>query len=423
MSIAEQFAGWLSDRSGTHRGVIDLFAPPPAVNERFEKMRAWAENEARPLVEAADADDHTCHDKKLELLKSAASAGLLTNMIPGLFGGKGSLSDFGRFGGATFLPFVEELGAVSPGLSTLIGAHYLGLMPILLAMDIPTGRRLLKPICTASPDNPKICAFAITEPGAGSDAEDDEGGEKARLGTFAKKVKGGYVLNGRKCFISGGNLASVITVFAALDPKRGIHSWTCFAVTPDMQGFSVGRVEDKMGQRASPAAELVFEDVFVPEKNRVGRENDGWRLNGLTLDTSRPAVAGIALGGARGVLRELMAWIEESGLQRDRYIQAELAELIGRYQAARALTWRSSGTFPPRRDLSAYAKFIASDNAMHIASKAMDLLGEEGGLRRRRIERLYRDIKLTQIYEGTNQINRLAAMEEFAVHGVRPSLD
>lgn len=420
MSVLERVGGWLSDNAGTRRGMIDVFAVPAEIRGRYDFIRNWAETEARPLVEAADADVHTCHETKRELLRRAARAGLLTDMIPGVFGGRGSLADFGRTGGMQFLPFVEELGAVSPGLSTLIGAHYLGLMPILMAMDLPTGRRLLKPICKADPDDPKICAFAITEPGAGSDAEDDEGGEKAKLGTFAKKVKGGYVLNGRKCFISGGNLASLVTVFAALDPQQGIKSWTCFAVTPDMEGFSVGRVEDKMGQRASPAAELIFEDVFVPERNRVGRENDGWRLNGLTLDSSRPPVAGIALGGARGVLRELIAWIDEQGLRRDRSVQAELGELLGRFEAARSLMLRASGTFPPRRDLSAYAKFIGSDTAMHIASRAIDMLGEEGGLRRRRIERLYRDIKLTQIYEGTNQINRLAAMEEFAMHGGSP---
>lgn len=413
MSVVEKFSGWLSDRASARRGMIDVVRIPPDVAARYARIRHWAETEARALVEAADADVHTHHETKLELLRSASRAGLLTELIPGIFGGKGSLSDFGRSGGMTFLPFVEELGAVSPGLSTLLGAHYLGLLPILVAMDVPTGRRLLKPICNARPDDPKICAFAITEPGAGSDAEDDEGGAKAKLGTFAKKVKGGYVLNGRKCFISGGNLASVITVFAALDREQGIHSWTCFAVTPDMKGFSVGRVEDKMGQRASPAAELIFEDVFVPERNRVGRENDGWRLNSLTLDTSRPAVAGIALGGARGVLREVMAWVDENGLRKDRWIQMEVAELFGRYEAARSLTWRASGTFPPRRDLSAYCKFIASDTAMSIASRAIDLMGEEGGVRRRRVERLYRDIKLTQIYEGTNQINRLAAAEDF----------
>lgn len=417
MSIVERFSGWLSDRASARRGVVDVLGLPAEVHGRYAGYRHWAETEARALVEAADADLHTHLDTKRDLLRSAARAGLLTAMIPGLFGGKGRLSDFSRHGGMTFLPFVEELGAVSPGLSTLIGAHYLGLMPILLAMDIPNGRRLLKPVCSAPPDDPKICAFAITEPGAGSDAEDDEGGAKAKLGTFARKVKGGYVLNGRKCFISGGNLASLITVFAALDREQGIHSWTCFAVTPDMSGFSVGRVEDKMGQRASPAAELVFEDVFVPDRNRVGRENDGWRLNSLTLDTSRPAVAGIALGGARGVLREVAGWIDEMDLRRDRSVQAEFGELLGRYEAARSLMWRASGTFPPRRDLSACSKFVASDTAMLIASRAMDLMGEAGGLRARRVERLYRDIKLTQIYEGTNQINRLAAMEDYAANG------
>ncbi len=168
-----------------------------------------------------------------------------------------------------------------------------------------------------------------------------------------------------------------------------------------------------MGQRASPAAELIFEELFVPEENRVGMENDGWRINLLTLDLSRAPVGGIAIGGAKGVLKELILFVEEKGIRHDRWLQMEMADLFSKYEMARSLVLRACGTFPPFTYLSAMAKSMASDIAMEICSKAIDIMGEEGGVRRRRVERFYRDIKLTQIYEGTNQINRLAVAEDF----------
>jgi butyryl-CoA dehydrogenase len=292
-------------------------------------------------------------------------------------------------------------------------------MPLFLSMDIPQARSLLRPLCTRlRRGEPAICAYALTEPGAGSDAEDEEGASHARLGVFARPVKGGYILSGRKCFISGGNFARLITVFAATDRARGVKSWTCLVVTPEMPGFTLGRIEDKLGQRASPAAELVFDDVFVPLRNRVGREGDGWRLNVLTLDTSRPAVGAIATGAARGIMRQLIAWAHEHNLSGDRLLQHDIGDMLARIEAARALVMRAAGTFPARHDLSAMAKSFASDTAMAVASQALDIMGEAGGLRQRCVERLYRDIKLTQIYEGTNQINRLGILEDILLKGL-----
>lgn len=410
MGLNERISGALFDFMDTHRARKELVTLPKKVLKRYAEMKEWVEREARPVIEKMDAAPHTDFD--WEIVRKGAQAGFLTRMIPSLAGGEGHVLDLFTGGSLLFLPFVEELASVSPGLAVLFGAHYLGIMPIVLSMDIPLARRLLKPVCAAArTDRPKLCAFAITEPGAGSDVEDAEGSRTARLVTFAEKVPGGYVLNGRKQFISNGSLAWLITVFASLGKGKGIGSWTCFAVTSDMKGFSVGRVEDKMGQRASPTAELVFEDVFVQEKNRVGRENDGWRLNALTLDMSRGPVGAMALGAARTSLRETIAHARDTGLLSDRSVQMELGDMLGSYEAARALIFKACGTFPPLGHLSAMAKFVCTDTAMNICSRCIDLLGEEGTLRRRQVERLYRDIKLTQIFEGTNQVNRLAAAE------------
>ncbi len=415
MKLSERIAKFLLDYNNEHRAKKELFVLPPKIREIQMYVRQWAQNEAKPLIQKIDIQEHSDFD--WELVRRGARAGLLTKIIPRIYGGDGGVLDFFRFGTIGAAVFCEELSAVCSGMATLFGAHYLGIMPILIAMDIPLARRLLKPICkSAKTEYPKLCAFAITEPGAGSDVEDYDAGKKAHLSTFAERVQGGYILNGRKQFISNGSVASLITVFASTDKSRGIDAWTCFAVTSDMKGFNVGRIENKMGQRASHAAELIFEDVFVPEENRVGLEGDGWLLNQLTLDSSRGPVGAIAIGGARHAIEICIEYFKNNGEINDKYIQMEIADMLQKYESARSLVWRACGTFPPLHYLSAMAKCIASDTAMEICSKAIDLMGEDGIKQKNEVEKIFRDIKLTQIYEGTNQINRLAIAEELLVN-------
>lgn len=411
MKLSEKIAKFLLDYNNANRAKKQLIALPKKIKKIQLEIRKWAQKEAKPLIQKIDQQEHSDFD--WELVKRGAKAGLLTKMIPSLYGGDGGALDFFRFGTMGAAVFCEELSAVCSGMATLFGAHYLGIMPILLAMDIPLARRLLKPICEAAKtNNPKLCAFAITEPGAGSDVEDYEAGKKAHLSAFAEKVKGGYILNGRKQFISNGSVASLITVFASVDKNRGIDAWTCFGVTSDMKGFSVGRIENKMGQRASHAAELIFDEVFVPEENRVGLEGDGWLLNQLTLDSSRGPVGAIAIGGARHAIELCIEYFKNNGKLKEKYIQLELADLLQKYESARSLVWRACGTFPPVHYLSAMAKCVASDQAMEICSRVIDLMGVDGIKQKNEVEKIFRDIKLTQIYEGTNQINRLAVAEE-----------
>jgi len=417
--MAAGFLTWVAEKAFRYffdrRAIIGSQTLPRNIRKLREKTREFSDREIRPRILKDDAKPPDEFD--WEILRIGAREGYLGLIVPPGYGGmygprlmaKGMLS---------VSVIMEELCRACSGIGLIFGAHALGLAPIVLSMDLGVWKKYLRPLSkTWKNEHPQIAAFAITEPGAGSDAEDDEGGPKGKLTSFATKVEGGWILNGRKCFISNGGQASLVTVFAATDRENPAYSWTCFAVHKGQEGFSVGRLEDKMGQRASSAAELIFEDVFVSDDDVVGGVKNGWRLNRLTLDTSRSAVGAIALGIAQGAFDHTIKYCLENQrggklLIEHGWVRQELAEMAAKLEAARNLVYRASAIMPPDGKFSAMAKSFASDTGMEVCARCVQLLGPEGLERERLVEKHFRDIKLCQIYEGTNQINRIRIMEQ-----------
>ena len=401
-----------------------------------------------------------------DVVRAALPYRFLSYIIPKPFGGVGYLTTH-------FAVLMEELCAHCPGIANIFGAHALGLSPLLMSPDIRHYAGYMGEVAEAEKKGePVIFALAITEPGAGSDVEDKEELATAHLSTFAKKVDGGYILNGRKVFISNGGIARYTWVGGVMDRKNPVESVVSFVVPDDAKGFSVGRVEKKLGQRACPAAELIFEDVFIPEKDRVGDEGEGEKLISAVLGGSRAPVAAIATGIARGAFERLLLYLNDNKVNgrylfEEQWVQLALADLMTKLQISRALYLDATMccdalgvpklmshpsmkmldlvprfimmSAPVRRlfstqrmykfvknlaeknvspedvalvaSLSSIAKYTASDLAMEITSKAIDIAGPDGPLREYGLEKAYRDAKLTQIYEGTNQVNRLFAFK------------
>jgi alkylation response protein AidB-like acyl-CoA dehydrogenase len=314
---------------------------------------------------------------------------------------------------------VEEFARACGGLMLLLSAHHLGCMPILLAGNLGQILRLLRPVyASCQRGQPRLMAFAITEPAAGSDVEEGHGAASHRPGVVATPVDGGWRLNGRKCYISGGDLAASLTVFAALKGE-GMASWTCFHVAADSPGFERVRTELKMGMRASGAAELAFDDVFVPHAHVVGGLRKGWALNRATLNYSRLPVAAIGVGLARAATECALHFARRYRLggrtlldYQD--VQLQIATLVAETRALRSLVWQEARhAWQPRQLHAALGKFHVTDRAQRVCEGALDLLADHGGLHEQRLEKILRDVRLTRIFEGTNQINRLALIEDW----------
>ncbi len=392
------------------------------------KALKFAREYIRPLAPQADLHPHDYDPQPI--LAAAARHGFQTLLlVPPL--GTASILPYCR--GTAFQVAVvgEEFATECGGLALLLLAHNLGIVPLLLSGSLRNIIGQLVPFYLKSYilGRPACMAFAITEPGAGSDVEETEGGAKAKLVTTAKydPKKKGYVLNGRKCFISDGAKADKVTVYAKLEDE-GIESWTCFLVEKSMPGFSLGRSERKMGQRASDASELIFDNVFVPKKNVVGKLRSGWANNRNVLNYSRPVVGAMALGHGRGAFERCLEFCRKTNLGPKRLIeyqdvQLELADMAISLWSARSMIWHSCKQFRCYQSGSASAKVFASDTAFKVCNQAMELMGDQGYLHVNGVERAWRDSRLTQIYEGTNQINRLALFEHHLSSDFIPTPD
>lgn len=395
---------------------------PKALAGIRRSARRFAEQHIAPLAGAADLAAHLpvgeCLPGVQQLLVEAGKAGWLSYFMPAPLGSM-------PWGAVTQPPVwqcalvVEEFSRACGGLMLLLSAHHLGCMPLLLSGSLGTISRHLAPVyrsCLSG--DPHLVAFAITEPGAGSDAEEGHGAQVYRPGVIATPTPGGYLLNGRKCFISGGDLAKSATVFAALNGE-GMDSWTCFYVAADSPGYSVPRTELKMGMRASGAAELEFNNVFVPHSHVIGGLRKGWALNRATLNASRIPVAAMGVGLARAATEiavDFARTYKLAGKELIHYqdVQLHLATMLAETRAMRSLVWQeASHAWRPRQLNASLCKFHVTDRAQQVVEMAMDLLADHGGLHEQKIEKIFRDVRLTRIFEGTNQINRLSLIEDW----------
>lgn len=275
---------------------------PRALQKLRGRCRDFAQQHMRPHALTLDAAPHLpigeLHPAQRDLLSAAGRQGFLTDLLPAPIG-SAPLLNFRYPLTLQVALKIEEFAAACPGQMLLLGAHNLGLGPLLMAADIKALFKFVRPAFRQTlRGDPHLFAFAITEPAAGSDVEEGHGASLLKPGVVARKVAGGYVLNGRKCFISGGDIAKSITVFAALEGE-GMENWSCFLVHSAMPGFERVRSELKMGMRASAAAELNFQNVFVPSSHLIGKERQGWAINRATLNYSRIPVAAMAVGIAR----------------------------------------------------------------------------------------------------------------------------
>ncbi len=298
---------------------------------------------------------------------------------------------------------VEELGRACAGTATVCSANSLASYPILLGANDEQKKEFFD--CLA---HGGMAAFALTEPSAGSDA--------GAVSCRAKKVEGGYVLNGTKCFITNGPIADKITLFANVRESGGVRGLTVFLVDSKTPGVTIGKEEDKMGIRASTTSEIIFDDCFVPESCRVGREGMGFRLAMQTLELSRPVVGALSVGIAQAALESAVRYAHQRkqfGVKIATFemVQEMIADMVMKTEAARALVHKACiaqmEKNPEASKFSAMSKCFASDVAMEVSTIAVQIMGSNGYSRENANEKYMRDAKVMQIYEGTNQVQRL----------------
>ncbi len=331
-----------------------------------------------------------------DLIKEFAQAGLFSVFASEEYGGTG--------GGVLDLVLVtEELSRACGGISLAVAASALGTFPILFSGSDEQKARFLSDLI----EGKKLAAFCLTEPNAGSDA--------GSIQTRAVKKGDKYVLNGTKHFITNGSVAKVYTVIVSTDPERGTRGASAFIVEDGTPGLSYGKIEDKMGIRASVTSEVIFEDCEIPATNLLGKEGLGFKVAMKTLDRSRPGVAAQALGIAQGAFDLAAKYASEreqfgKSISSFQGIQFMLADMATQIEAARALIYSvarmiDSGETKVAKE-SAMCKVFASDVAMKVTTDAVQIFGGYGYMRDYPIEKFMRDAKITQIYEGTNQIQR-----------------
>lgn len=361
--------------------------------ELQEMVREFVEKEITPYAAEMDTENHM----RDGLIDKANEMGLLNVIVPEELDGPGLDS-------ISVATIYEELGKGCAGVATSLAANSLATVPVLLA-----GTDEQKKMYCDVLNNGGLAAFALTEPGAGSDA----GGVSTRA--VHNKEEGTYTLNGTKMFITNGGLAEIFLVFANTRKTGGIRGLTAFIVPKDTPGFSVGKKENKMGIRPSNTTELVLQDVVIPESYRVGREGEGFRIAMNTLDSARPFVGAVSVGIAQAALDCAVKYAKErrqfgQPIASFQMVQGMLADMAMKVETARLMVQKACWMRDQGMEFSkeaAMAKCYAADTAMQVTTDAVQVMGGYGYTKEYPVEKMMRDAKIMQIYEGTNQIQRL----------------
>ncbi|MDQ2983858.1 MAG: acyl-CoA dehydrogenase family protein [Actinomycetota bacterium] len=365
-----------------------------------ELAHEFAEREIRP--KAAEYDEHSTHPA--DVIAKAHEVGLMNPHVPEEVGGVG-------LGAIEGILVGEELCWGCSGIGTSIVANILGALPVMVAGSEDQRRRWLSPLM----EEPLLCSFALTEPNAGSDV--------SGIQTTAVRKGDDYVINGSKMFITNAGYASWVVLFASTDKGKGHRGLTAFVVPSDLEGITVEKHLDKMGQRSTDTCAVAYQDVKVPAAYRLGEEGDGFKIAMTTLDRTRPGTAAGAVGVARAAYEHAVEYAKErvqfgQPIAINQGVNFLIADMAAEIEASRLLCWQAAWLIDQgeRGTLqSSYAKRFAADTAMKVTTDAVQVFGGYGYMKEYPVEKLMRDAKLFQIYEGTSQIQRLVIAKEIFI--------
>ena len=371
----------------------------------LQKMyREFTETEVKPLAQEIDEEERF----PSETIPKLAKLGMLGIPFPKKYGGAGGST-------MAYAMCIEELAKACTTTSVIVAAHTsLCCYPIYAFGTEEQKMKYLPDLLSGR----KLGAFGLTEPNAGSDASGQQ--------TLAELDASGenYILNGSKCFITNATEASVFVVFAMTDKHAGNHGISAFIVEKDFPGFSIGKHEKKMGIRGSATSDLIFEDCIVPKENLLGKEGKGFKVAMGTLDGGRVGVAAQALGIAEGALAEAVKYTQErvqfgKRLSQFQNTQFQLADMKTKTDAAQMLVYRAAcakdAGDPMTGFYSSMAKLYAAENASDVTRRAVQLFGGYGYTREYPVERMMRDAKITEIYEGTSEVQRMVISRAMGV--------
>jgi butyryl-CoA dehydrogenase len=358
-----------------------------------ETTRAFVEKEVKPVASRFDRQGIY----PSELVKRMGELGLMGMLVPQEFGGSGM--DL-----LSYVVAMEEISKAWASLAVALSVqNSLVCAPIFRFGSAAQKEKCLAPLARGE----RLGCYALTEPGSGSDA--------GSIQTRAKRAGNDFVLNGNKIFTTNGNCADLAIVYAVTDPAKGKNGISAFIVEKNSPGFLVGKLEDKLGLRSSDTASLIFEDCRVPHENLLGIEGEGFRIALATLDGGRIGIAAQALGIAQGCLEESVAYAQQRrqfgrAIAEFEAIQWMLADMATEIDAARLMTYRAAWLAEQGRKFTkeaAMAKLFASETANRAAYKAVQIFGGYGYTKEFAVERFFRDARITTLYEGTSEIQRL----------------